>query len=129
MNMRIAFLAYWLFFLPAVVRAEDPSRLEYEQQHMGTKFRIVLYAADKQTADRAANAAFDRVAELNRIMSDYDPKSELMQLCTQFDESNHPPVKVSPELFFVLSKGQALAKASDGAFDMTVGPVVKLWRS
>src|SRR5262249_45743676 len=94
----------------------------------GTKFRIVLFAADKATADKAANAAFDRVAELNRIMSDYDPKSELMQLCSQFDESNHPPVKVSPELFFVLSKGQVLAKASDGAFDMTVGPVVKLWR-
>jgi thiamine biosynthesis lipoprotein len=128
MNTRLTFLAFSLIFLPAVGHAEYPLRFEYEQPHMGTKFRIVVYAADKATADRAANAAFDRVAELNRMMSDYDPKSELMQLCQQFDQPNHPPVKVSPELFFVLFKGQELAKASDGAFDMTVGPIVKLWR-
>ncbi|HLW64074.1 MAG TPA: FAD:protein FMN transferase [Gemmataceae bacterium] len=128
MKTCLGFLAFSLLFVPGVARADSPMRFEYEQQHMGTKFRIVLYAANKETADRAAKEAFTRVAELNRIMSDYDPKSELMQLCAQFDQSNHPPVKVSPDLFFVLSKGQELAKKSDGAFDMTVGPVVKLWR-
>jgi FAD:protein FMN transferase len=128
MKTSFGFLVFSLVFLPTTVRAEYPLRLEYEQQHMGTKFRIVLYAADKQAGDGAAAAAFERVAELNGIMSDYDPKSELMQLCAQFDQRNHPPVKVSPELFFVLSKGQELAKKSDGSFDMTVGPVVKLWR-
>jgi thiamine biosynthesis lipoprotein len=58
-------------------------------------------------------------------MSDYKETSELMRLCQQ---SGGPPVKVSAELFFVLNKSQAMAKASDGAFDITVGPLVKLWR-
>jgi thiamine biosynthesis lipoprotein len=128
MKTSLGFLVFSVLCSSTVARAEDPFRFEYEQQHMGTKFRIVLFAADKAAADRAADVAFERVAELNRIMSDYDPKSELMQLCQQFDEPDHPPVKVSPELFFVLSKGQELAKKSDGAFDMTVGPMVRLWR-
>src|SRR5579862_7702396 len=56
-------------------------RYEYQQVHMGTQFRIVLFAADAATAKKAADAAFARIAELDGIMSDYKPASELMQLC------------------------------------------------
>jgi thiamine biosynthesis lipoprotein len=58
-------------------------------------------------------------------MSDYQSTSELMRLCAK---AGGPPVAVSPELFFVLSRAQDAAKRSDGAFDVTVGPVVRLWR-
>jgi thiamine biosynthesis lipoprotein len=92
---------------------------------MGTKFRIIIYAPDQATADKASKAAFERVEELNRIMSDYNPESELMRLCAK---SGGDPVAVSEELFFVLSRAQEVAKLSDGAFDVTVGPVVRLWR-
>jgi FAD:protein FMN transferase len=108
--------------------AAEPGRFEYEEPHMGTKFRIVLYAPDKATADKAAKAAFARVAELNRIMSDYLPDSELMRLCQKSDKEPAGPVKVSDELFFVLSKGSEVSELSDGAFDVTIGPVVRLWR-
>ena len=79
---------------------------------MGTTFRIVLYAADEPTAKKAAKAAFARVAELNRILSDYLPDSELMQLCKQ---AGGDPVKVSDDLFAVLRKSEEIAKLSDGA--------------
>lgn len=123
-------LRYWLLcgvlFLPATCRAAEPlSRFTFEEPHMGTRFRIVLYAADKATADRAAKTAFARIAELDGIMSDYKPASELMRLCKK---AGGEPVKVGEELFFVLSKAQSLSKRSDGAFDVTVGPVVRLWR-
>jgi FAD:protein FMN transferase len=95
---------------------------------MGTTFRIVLYAPDKATAKRAADAAFARVAELDGIMSDYKKDSELMLLCKRFATEAGEPVKVSDDLFFVLEKGEELSKRSDGAFDVTVGPVVQLWR-
>jgi thiamine biosynthesis lipoprotein len=95
---------------------------------MGTKFRIVFYAADRETADTAAKAVSDRVEELNRIMSDYLPDSELMRLCKQSATKPAGPVKVSDDLFYVLSEGQKVAELSDGAFDMTVGPIVRLWR-
>ncbi len=95
---------------------------------MGTKFRIVLYAPDKTTAEMAAKAGFARVAELNGIMSDYVATSELMQLCKKFEEKSSDPVKVGKDLFFVLEKAQEVSKLSDGAFDVTVRPLVVLWR-
>src|SRR5258708_16129320 len=93
---------------------------------MGTSARIVLYADDEAAAKSAAKAAFARVAELNRIMSDYDSDSELMRLCAANAKEAGKPVKVSAELYFVLSKGQEIAQRSDGVFDMTVGPLVRL---
>ncbi len=95
---------------------------------MGTTFRIVLYAPDKATAKKASDAAFARVGELDGIMSDYKKDSELMLLCKTFTTDVGDPVKVGGDLFFVLRKADELSKKSDGAFDVTVGPVVQLWR-
>jgi len=104
------------------------SRFEFESKHMGTTFRIVLYAADKEAADAAAKAAFARVAKLDGIMSDYKRDSELMRLCAKFAKEIGEPVPVGEDLFTVLQKAEELSKTSDGAFDVTVGPVVQLWR-
>jgi thiamine biosynthesis lipoprotein len=101
------------------------TRFEFSEPHMGTLFRIVLYAPDASAATQAARAAFDRIAALDDIMSDYRASSELMRLCQQADG---PPVKVSDDLFRVLAAAQDVAKRSGGAFDVTVGPVVRLWR-
>jgi thiamine biosynthesis lipoprotein len=114
--------------LAGYVHADDRKRFEYEEPHMGTKFRIVLYAPDQATADKAAKAGFARVAALNQIMSDYDLKSELMKLCEKSSVKPAGPVKVSDELYFVLSKAQEVSELSDGAFDVTIGPVVRRWR-
>lgn len=95
---------------------------------MGTKFRIVLYAPTKETADKAAKAAFARVEALNKMMSDYMPESELMKLCKKSEKKIAGPVKVSDELFYVLSKAQEVSTLSEGTFDVTVGPIVRLWR-
>jgi thiamine biosynthesis lipoprotein len=92
---------------------------------MGTQFRLVLYTPDEPSANAASRAAFDRIAQLDAMLSDYKPDSELMQLCAK---AGGPPVPLSDELFFVLSRSQDLAKRTDGAFDVTVGPVVRLWR-
>src|SRR5688500_13828454 len=62
--------------------AELP-RYQFTQPHMGTQFRIVLYAADEATATKAAAAAFARIKHLDDVMSDYRHTSELMQLCQQ----------------------------------------------
>jgi thiamine biosynthesis lipoprotein len=119
-----------LFALPLVVtgglRAEPaPARFTFDEPHMGTRFRIIAYAPDEATARKAARAAFARIAALDACMSDYRPTSELMRLCAK---AGGGPVRVSEELFFVLSKAQEVSARSDGAFDVTVGPVVRLWR-
>jgi thiamine biosynthesis lipoprotein len=95
---------------------------------MGTTFRVVLYAPDKPTATAASEAAFKRVAQLDAIMSDYKKDSELMLLCKAFAKEAGPAVPASDDLFAVLQKGAELSAKCDGAFDVTVGPVVQLWR-
>ena len=101
------------------------TRFEFSQAHMGTEFKIVLYALDANLATQASDAAFSRIAMLDAIMSDYNPGSELTRLCNQ---AGGPPVPVSEDLFRVLAQAQQLAEQSHGAFDITVGPVVRLWR-
>lgn len=101
------------------------SRFEFSQPHMGTRFRLVVYAPDAATASRASDAAFERIARLDDTMSDYHPSSELMSLCQR---AGGLPVPVSEDLFQVLAKAQELAERTDGAFDITVAPVVRLWR-
>jgi thiamine biosynthesis lipoprotein len=103
----------------------DAGRYTFSEPHMGTRFTIQVYAPDQHKAQAAAKEAFARVAKLNSIMSDYDPKSELMRLCAQ---AGGPAVKVSPELMEVLQRAQQVSEQSQGAFDVTIGPVVALWR-
>ncbi|MBI2805069.1 MAG: FAD:protein FMN transferase [Planctomycetes bacterium] len=120
-----------LLILPAglaAVNAFQPATLtrhEFSEQHMGAMFRIVLYAPDEGAARKAARAAFARVAELNQIMSDYQPTSELMNLC---EKAGGQPVGVSVDLFEVLRKANEFSKMTDGAFDVSISPVVRLWR-
>jgi FAD:protein FMN transferase len=101
------------------------SRFEFVQPRMGTLFRIICYAPGADVAARASNAAFERIAKLDNIMSDYHPASELMLLCQR---SGGPPVEVSEDLFNILAESQIMAERSGGAFDITVGPIVRLWR-
>jgi thiamine biosynthesis lipoprotein len=126
-NLVVVTMTPFFVMIPAVlsVGADDLKRYEFSEPHMGTRFGILAYARDESAAKKGAKAAFARVAELNRIMSDYDSTSELMRLC---GKAGGEPVKVSDELFFVLARSQKVARESEGAFDVTVGPVVRLWR-
>lgn len=101
-------------------------RLEFTRPQMGVPFRVVVYATNEARAQRAVEEAYARIATLNRIFSDYDPDSEVSRLCHETPVG--VPAPVSVEMAFVLGKSQALARASDGAFDVTVGPLVNLWR-
>jgi thiamine biosynthesis lipoprotein len=111
---------------PTGARTADLARHEFAQPHMGTTFRLVLYARDAAQAKAAADAAFARVAELDRALSDYNADSELMALCAHAGEP--APVPIGGDLFRVLTAAQDWARRSGGAFDPTVGPVVRLWR-
>lgn len=103
----------------------EPNRYEFARTLMGTRFRIVLYAAGEASARQASDLAFDRIAELDRIMSDYREDSELNRLCRQ---AGGPPIEVSEDLFRIISISQRLSERSGGAFDITAGPLIRLWR-
>jgi thiamine biosynthesis lipoprotein len=102
------------------------ARYEFTEPQMGVPFKIVVYAADDAVANRAARAAFKRIEALNAVLSDYEEDSDLNRLSRGSPHAE--PVKVSDDLFRVLERSQALADRTEGAFDVSVGPVVRLWR-
>lgn len=102
------------------------NRYEFDRAEMGVPFRIVLYAPDGAIATNAAEAAFKRIALINDIMTDYDSDSEVSKLSRTSGQGK--PVRVSNDLWVVMERAQYLAERSGGAFDVTVGPYVNLWR-
>jgi thiamine biosynthesis lipoprotein len=92
---------------------------------MGVDARLTVYAQSKDSAEKACAAAFERIAALDTIMSDYRRDSELMRLCTS---AVNKSVHVSADLFRVLRRARDVSRLSGGAFDITVGPLVTLWR-
>jgi FAD:protein FMN transferase len=120
-------LAVFLILFPGISSSQSNhlQRYEYSVGRMGTRARIVLYSSDKASAEKAANAAFQRIEELEQSMSDYREDSELNHLTRE--GVNHPQ-GVSPELFYVLEQAQKISRLSAGGFDITIGPVSRLWR-
>ncbi len=101
------------------------ARFAFTEPHMGTLWHITLHAPDAATASNAVRTAFARVHTLDLLFTDYDPNSELLRLCT--NRVGHA-VPVSGELFDILQKSERLSRQTEGAFDVTVGPLVQLWR-
>jgi thiamine biosynthesis lipoprotein len=127
--------------VPAASPAGETAGLRRFRQtgiHMGVEFEVELYAAGDQQATAAMRAAFARIAALDKTMSDYDPVSELSRLseCSSVPPGTTPlnppatarPIVLSDDLWRVLEYSQELSRQSDGAFDVTIGPLTKLWR-
>jgi thiamine biosynthesis lipoprotein len=100
-------------------------RFEAVEPHMGTLVKITVFTTDEQAARKAFRAGFDRIGDLDATLSDYVADSELSRITR---EAVGTPVPVSADLFAVLRASQALAVATGGAFDITQGPVIRLWR-
>lgn len=121
-RLRAALAGAWLLAFAGAASAQE--RREFRELHMGMEVRIVVYARDDAHSRAAARAAFDRIARLEDIMSDWRPESEARRL----ERRAGAWVAVSPELFGVLALAVDVARRSDGAFDPTAGPLVALWR-
>ncbi|HEY1173475.1 MAG TPA: FAD:protein FMN transferase [Verrucomicrobiae bacterium] len=108
-----------------VSSSAELQRFVFHKGAMGTVFTITLYAPDEARGKQAADAAFARVVQLNDMMTDYNRDSELMRFCLS---PHGQPVKLSEDLFSVIAKAQWVAEQTDGAFDITLGPIIRLWR-
>jgi thiamine biosynthesis lipoprotein len=93
---------------------------------MGSTFEIIVYAANEENAQRGLGAAFARIGQLNQTFSDYESESEASRLSHAAPMPEAVPV--SAEMFAVLDYSVQLSRQTDGAFDVTVGPVSRLWR-
>ena len=93
---------------------------------MGTYFTFTVYAADSEAADQAFRAAFATIRELDDCLSNYKSDSEVNRLSAS--SPHESPESVGQHLGYVLQQSEHYSQLSDGAFDVTIGPVTKLWR-
>lgn len=102
----------------------DLVRLEKIDEAMGSTFSVVIYGKDHTKLETAADAALAEAQRLDRMLSNYKPASEWSGVNR---DAGIRPVKVSAELFKLLSDCITYSEQSDGAFDITVGPLIKVW--
>jgi FAD:protein FMN transferase len=99
-------------------------RLEKNADAMGTTYTVKLYGDDRIAMEAAADAALDAAQELDGLLSNYRPGSEWSEVNRL---AARRPVKVSDELFRLLSACVEYSRESEGAFDISVGPLMKVW--
>lgn len=116
-----------LFLAIGVVCADahkEPLRLETTIDAMGSTYGMVLYGDNQERLRAAADDAADEVRRLDHLLSNYLPSSEWSEVNRYAAER---PVKVSTELFDLLAACVRYSEKSEGAFDITVGPLMKVW--
>ncbi|MGA3328682.1 MAG: FAD:protein FMN transferase [Terriglobia bacterium] len=117
-------LALALILFAMYSQARRPRRMETSADVMGSAYTVALYGDDQERMKAAMNAAFDEVRRLDRMLSNYRPNSEWSEVN---ENAAMRPVKVSPELFDLLRACLEYSRQSEGAFDITVGPLMKVW--
>jgi FAD:protein FMN transferase len=112
---------------PAWYERDQPAglaRLELTEEAMGSSFSLVLFGPDRPGLESAAAAALAEAHRLDLLLSNYLAESEWSAMNR---EAASRPVRVTPELFALLSDCLEYSRMSDGAFDITVGPLIKVW--
>jgi thiamine biosynthesis lipoprotein len=99
-------------------------RVEKSAEAMGSTFGVVLYGRDRAMLEGAADAALSEAQRLDRMLSNYLPDSEWSEVNR---DAAIRPVKLSGELFQLLSDCMKYSRESGGAFDIAVGPLMKVW--
>jgi FAD:protein FMN transferase len=99
-------------------------RLQQSAEAMGTTYMLDLYGSNHAVLQAAAEQAFHEVHRLDKMLSNYVPDSELSRVN---EYAADRPVHVSQEFFLLLSQCVTYSKASEATFDITVGPLMKVW--
>lgn len=91
---------------------------------MYTIVSITVSSDSKETAKKAIDKAFNELDRLARLLNFYSEDSEISMINKKAGDK---PVKVSPETLEIIDKALYVSENTEGAFDITVGQVVRLW--
>ena len=109
---------YLLILLVSVlfscVNSRQHEPIERVQYHMGTYASVQIQGGSNQDVD----AAFNKIKELDNLLSDYNPDSEISEINNMAGEKS---VKVDPQVVQVLEMAKDVASETDGIFDPTIG--------
>ena len=109
---------------PGTAASQELLRLQKSADAMGSTYTVELYGYDRVKMEAAADAALDEARRLDELLSNYKPESEWSQVNRLAAER---PLRISPELFQLLSACVEYSRRSEGAFDISVGPLMKVW--
>jgi len=123
--IELSLLLLLIFGANPLLRAAD-QLVRYEATHraMGTSFTLVEYGHNSAYLQEVASQVFQEIDDLDSQMSNYKPASELSSINRQ--AARHA-VMVEPKLFRLIQDTLEYSRASNGAFDITVGPLMKAW--
>jgi thiamine biosynthesis lipoprotein len=115
------------FICIAIKGSAQQKRFSFSEPKMGSPFSIIFYTNDSTQASHLAKQCFKLVDSFVFIFSDYIDSSELSKLSLSAGRKDLA-VPVSPAMFDILLKAKNAFDKSDGAFDITIGPLSKFWR-
>ena len=115
-------LTYIILVIDSKVSSQ--TRYEYKTYKMGTEINLIFYEYDKDKATAIVDVVLKRINELERELSNYIVNSEVNKLCNQFNVD----VKVSDDLYDILSLANTISTQTEGAFDITSAPYIDLWK-
>jgi thiamine biosynthesis lipoprotein len=107
-----------------VTASDAPVRYEASHESMGTIFTVAVYGRDRTFLAEVVEQVFEEVDRLDEQMSNYKPESELSAI--NREAAGHPVI-VEPGLFHLLEICVQRSEQTGGAFDITVGPLMKSW--
>jgi thiamine biosynthesis lipoprotein len=118
-----------LFFAFILILHPSPSQssnlFKYHQVAMGTAIEITLIGNDEEAANKAALQAFQEIKRIEALMSPWLDSSDV----TRINRSAGVEwVHVSQETAEVIKRAKEISELSEGGFDITVGPLTKVWR-
>jgi thiamine biosynthesis lipoprotein len=122
----ISSLLFFSFILVLHPSSPQSSNLfKYHQVAMGTIIEIILTGDDEEGANKAALQAFQEIKRIQTLMSPWMDSSDVTRINRS---AGKEWVKVSPETMEVIKKAKEISELSEGGFDITVAPLVDLWR-
>jgi FAD:protein FMN transferase len=116
-----------LLLIASFVQASENQVLVYKKKYiMGTVFEIAAYDQSREHASNAIEKAFQEIVRIDDLLSNYKPDSALSNL----NRSAHfHTEKVSPDLYRVIDQSMQFSRLSGGKFDISVAPLVDLWKA
>jgi thiamine biosynthesis lipoprotein len=115
-----------VFLHVAEVSSQTTPFVHKKRYAMGTVFEIVAYCDSAGRASSAIDQALDEVVRLDNVMSNFKPESDLSRMNR---EAHFNAVRIPADLYKVIETSLAYSRLSEGEFDVSVGPVVDLWKA
>jgi len=121
-----AALLAWIPLLVAPAQESKTPLVHKTKYLMGTVYEIAAFDESPQHASQAIDKAFAKITRLDEVMSNYKPESDLSRL----NRNGHfHAERVPADLYRAIEESLRYSKLSGGKFDITVAPLVDLWKA